>query len=81
MLLRLAIDFENPAETWWENGGRELWESVAEGFDTSNVVLEGSIARSWLAQAERIPGWSEGPDYAPHPIVIKTVDADEDVRS
>ena len=27
MLVRLAIDFENPTRAWWENGGQELWES------------------------------------------------------
>ncbi len=76
-MVRLAIDFENPAETWWENGGRDLWETIAEGFDTSDVLLEGSLARSWLEEAERIPGWSDGPKYAPHPIILKEVDQDE----
>jgi len=79
MLVRLAIDFENPAKIWWENGGRDLWDSIAEGFDNNDVVLEGSLAQSWLAEAQRIPGWSDGPEYAPHPIVLKPVEADEDV--
>ena len=80
MLVRLAIDFEHPARgDWWENGGRELWEGAVEGFDTNAVVLEEPLARSWLAEAARIPGWDAGPDYAPHPIRLEPVDEDEAV--
>ena len=79
MLVKLAIDFENPARLWWAGGGRELWESLLESFDNSSVVVEESIATSWLAEAERIPGWRDGPDYAPTPILRKPIDEDEDV--
>lgn len=79
MLMRLAIDFENAARNWWAGGGQELWESIAEGFDNNDVVLEESLARSWLQRAERIEGWAEGPPYAPNPVRLKSVDADEDV--
>ena len=78
-VLRLAIDFENPARTWWERGGRDLWESIAESFDSGSVVLEDSVARSWVREAEKIPGWADGPEYAPHPVVVREVDEDEDV--
>ena len=77
--MRLAIDFENPAETWWESGGRDLWESIAEGFDNNDVVLEESLARSWLEQAAQIPGWDAGPEYAPHPVLLRELDPDEEV--
>ena len=60
-------------------GGRALWETLLEDFDSSNVVVEESIARSWLAEAARIPGWDGGPDYAPHPILLKPLDEDEEV--
>ena len=79
MLVKLAIDFENPAKLWWESGGRALWESLLESFDNSSVVVEESIARSWLIEAERIPGWTGGPEYAPTPILLKPIDEDEDV--
>ena len=79
MLVRLAIDFENAARSWWDGGGRDLWESIVEGFDNNDVVLEESLARSWLEEAARLPGWGDGPDYAPHPIVLRDVDEDEDV--
>ncbi|MEE8314506.1 MAG: hypothetical protein V3R91_09295 [Myxococcota bacterium] len=80
MLVRLAIDFENPVKAWWENGGRELWEGLREGFEDNSVVLEESVAASWIAEAERVDGWRDGPDYAPHPITINPVADDEDVR-
>jgi len=33
--------------------------------------------RTWLLQAEQIPGWHDGPDYAPHPVVMRPLEADE----
>lgn len=76
-MLRLSVDFEFPSRTWWEKGGRELWEGIAEGFDGSSVVLDDHLAESWLSQARRIPGWSDGPEYAPHPIAVVPVAEDE----
>jgi hypothetical protein len=77
MMVRLAIDFENPSKMWWTSGGRALWESIVEGFDNSDVVLEESLARSWLAEATRLPGWNDGPEYAPHPVRLEEVDEDD----
>ena len=77
MLVRLAVDFENPAEDWWENGGRDLWEGIAEAADAPSVVLDAALAESWLVEAARLPGWEGGPDYAPHPIVLREFDPDE----
>lgn len=79
MLVRLAIDYEHPGRRWWESGGRDLWEAVLESPDGKDVVLDEALAASWLAQAATIEGWDDGPDYAPHPIVLHTVDEDEDV--
>lgn len=77
-MLRLAIDFENESPAWWKGGGSDLWEALTEGFDGNDVVVEESIAESWLAQAAKIPGWDGGPEYAPHPICRKSIDEDED---
>lgn len=78
-MVRLAIDFENPCREWWENGGRELWDGLLEGFEENDVVLDESLAQSVLARAAAIPGWNDGPEYAPHPLIVKPVDEDEDV--
>ena len=79
VMVRLAIDFENESPTWWDGGGRDLWEALTEAFDNNDVVVEESIAASWLAQAAEIPGWEGGPEYAPHPICQKPIDEDEEV--
>ena len=79
MMIKLAIDFENPAREWWENGGQELWDSITEGFDNNDVAVDESIAQSWLAEAAKIPGWVGGPEFSPHPICLKEVDEDEEV--
>jgi len=76
-MVRLAVDFENPAREWWEEGGRELWESIAESPDAAKIAVDESIAKSWLEQAATIPGWEGGPDYAPHPVRMLEIDPDE----
>ena len=78
MLVRLSIDFENPCKEWWEAGGRELWEGLVEEPDASQVVVDQSLARSWLEQARAIPGWADGPEFAPHPICTRELAEDED---
>ena len=78
MFVRLAIDYENSSKLWWQSGGRELWESIAEAPDAPSIVVDESIADSWLAQAAQLPGWFDGPEYAPHPISKSPLDPDED---
>jgi hypothetical protein len=78
MLVRLAIDFENTAENWWDAGGRDLWEGLAEAPDASQVVVDAELARSWLAQASAIPGWDDGPEFAPHPVCQREFAGDEE---
>ncbi len=81
MLVRLAIDFENTCKDWWDAGGRELWEGVAEAPDASQVVVDAELARSWLEQARAIPGWDDGPEFAPNPVCQREVADDEDVSA
>ena len=78
-MVRLCIDFENPGSEWWRNGGRELWESVVEGFDNNDALLDRALAESWLAQAGRLPGWSGGPDHSPHPVRLVELNEDEEL--
>lgn len=78
-LVRLAIDFENTSREWWDAGGRELWEGIVGDSGESSVILEEHLAASWVAEAERIPGWSAGHEYAPHPIAVREVGEDEEL--
>ena len=75
---RLSVDFEHPSRTWWEHGGQELWDGITEDFDGSSVVLDEALVESWLEEARKIPGWDGGPEYAPHPIVVRPVEEDEE---
>jgi hypothetical protein len=74
---RLSVDFEHGSRTWWDSGGRELWDGIAEGFDGSSVTLDDDLAEAWLAEARKIAGWDDGSEYAPHPIRMTPVDEDE----
>ena len=76
-MVRLAIDFENEATEWWESGGRDMWESIVEGFDNNSALLDRSLAESWLTQAATLPAWNDGPEHAPHPVRLEEVDEDE----
>jgi hypothetical protein len=77
-MIRLSVDFEFPSREWWDAGGSELWDGLAEGFDGSSLLVDDDLAASWLAQAQAIPGWSAGPDYAPHPVRATPVDEDDE---
>ncbi len=77
-MVRLSIDFENASTMWWEQGGQELWDGITEGFDGNNVVVDDSLAKSWLETARTIPGWNDGPEYAPNPITVTEVDEFEE---
>ena len=77
-MVRLSIDFEFPSRAWWENGGQELWDGIAEGFDGSYVVLDANLAASWLTQARTIPGWDAGSEYSPHPVRLTQLEEDDE---
>jgi hypothetical protein len=76
-MVRLSVDFEFDSRTWWEGGGQELWEGITGGFDSNSVVVDEALAESWIAEAEKIPGWDDGHEFAPHPIVLVSVDEDD----
>jgi len=77
-MVRLSIDFEFPSRVWWERGGQELWDGLAEAFDGSNVVVDKSLAESWLQQASSIEGWDAGHEFAPHPVRLSALDEDDE---
>jgi hypothetical protein len=77
--MKLAIDFEHPSRLWWESGGQQLWDGLAEAFDGSSIVVDESLALSWVEEARKIPGWDAGPEWAPHPVRVSPLAEDEDV--
>ena len=78
-MVKLAVDFEFASRRWWEEGGQDLWEGLTDRTDESSVVVEASLADSWLLEAEKISGWDEGHEFAPHPIQRLEV-AEDDVQ-
>ncbi len=79
MLVRIAIDYEHPGRRWWENGGQELWEALLESPGANDVIVDESLAHSWVSQAAANEGWHDGSEYAPHPLTVQPVDGDADV--
>jgi hypothetical protein len=75
-MMKLVIDFEHTSRRWWDAGGKALWDAITDEPGAGKVVVDEDLAASWIAQAEAIPGWNDGPEYAPHPIAL--VHADED---
>ena len=78
-MVKLRIDFEFPSRLWWESGGQDLWDGIAEGFDGSSVVVDESVAESWIAEAELIPGWDDGHEYAPHPVLMAPLEEEDEL--
>lgn len=76
-MVKLSVDFEHGSRTWWQAGGQELWEGLTGGFEESSVVVDDDVARSWLAEAAQLSGWSDGPAFAPHPIAAQTLAEDD----
>ena len=78
-MVRLSVDFEFASRSWWDQGGQDLWDGLTGGLDgdANSVTVDEHMAKSWLAQAEKIPGWNEGADYAPHPITVSAVEDDD----
>lgn len=76
-MVRLSVDFEHDSRQWWDSGGTELWEAITGGDGANAVVLDDSLAESWIAQARTVAGWDAGHEFAPHPIAMQAV-ADDD---
>lgn len=75
---RLVVDWENNADTWWEAAHES---DTAPAFaaewihSTPRTGLEVTKAqadefRGWAAS---LPGWSDGPAYARHPVLFQEV--------
>jgi hypothetical protein len=72
-------DFGN-AELWWESArerSHELDSPAAKNFIDSfddEVTLPANEADALLEWAARLPGYSDGPEYAPVPLIETELD-------
>jgi len=74
---KLAVDFEFASRTWWDEGGRDLWEAIAGESEAKSAIVDDDVARSWLTQAQSLPGWDDGHEFAPHPIALRDVEEED----
>jgi hypothetical protein len=67
----LAVDEENDGEDWW-TAAREA-EDCPEALRAlvHGDATEATAPRSALAWCEALPGWTGGPAYAPHPLLVR----------
>ncbi len=79
-MTRLQIDFEHTSREWWEAGGEDLWLALVGDSGENHVVVDDDLASSWLREAEKLPGWSAGHEFAPHPIAASALaEGEEDL--
>lgn len=77
---RFVVDWENTGETadgqnWWDEARartdtpRELIDLMTA--EDSEAIVPLPRAEEVAAWCESIPGWDNGPEYAPHPLIIE----------
>jgi hypothetical protein len=67
MRLTATVDYENNAETWWE-AIRVQEPKIAKRFERADRVR---LTMNEYRRLEALPGWSDGPHYAKHPLIVK----------
>lgn len=62
-LINISIDSEHNCETWWDNGGLELWQSFTRHFFCCvlGILVDKDSAESFQKDAAEIPGWDDEP--------------------
>ena len=76
----IRVDYENNAEAWWiaaatdEDAPGAFGPMLADNTDELTVSDEdAALIRAW---AERLPGWSDGPAYAPTALTFEPTTED-----
>jgi hypothetical protein len=75
----ILVDQENGAEEWWDAardaGATDVPDALipllCDDATDNEVTVDGEDAAAALAWAATLPGWSEGPAYAPHPLLTR----------
>lgn len=73
-LVALSADDENNAEAWWS-----ALDGEPHGLDLDALRRdEGVVAdAATLERLRGLPGWEGGPDYAPHPLLVEEISAED----
>jgi hypothetical protein len=74
MTKRIAVDYENNAEEWWnaaktdQNAPEAFAPLLADNAD--EVTVSDDEADEIIAWASGLPGWNDGPEYAPTALTV-----------
>jgi hypothetical protein len=75
----ISVDEECSAEEWWVAAGAsdstpvQIREWVARWLNCS-IRVPRETANEIMTWAASLPGWSDGPAHAPHPLIVRDVD-------
>lgn len=77
MFTTIVIDEENSGEAFWtaartapgpdDPAEREVWRQILAMDLSVYAEFPSDILAGVEAYAATLPGWADGPDYAPHP--------------
>jgi hypothetical protein len=72
----LLIDSENCAIVWWEiaRAKAHLFSpAIATWLNDweSEIEVTEDEAAEFLKIAQSLPGWNDGPDHAPNPVILE----------
>lgn len=72
--VEFAVDEENSGDEWWDAArdadAPDGLVDLIDGTDT-DATLSGEDAVAALAWCQSLPGWNGGPEYAPHPLIVR----------
>ncbi|HET9554325.1 MAG TPA: hypothetical protein VFP50_15290 [Anaeromyxobacteraceae bacterium] len=61
----VQVDEEYAAEEWWD-----ALRECPDGARIEAAIDAGSVTPAQLDVLRSLPGWSDGPVYAPHPLRV-----------
>ena len=74
----LAVDYENNTEEWWDavhadtapvtRAARDVLRAFDRADEVTTTRVVAAEIRLW---GETLPGWSDGPDHARDPFVVR----------
>ena len=68
--VKIMVDYENNAEEWWDNGGRELWREFGGSNNKDEIYLTERAAEEMERRAKLISGYCDGPYHAPTALIF-----------
>jgi hypothetical protein len=79
MTATLLVDPENTADEWWDALRRvvDTLERLVDPAGPELVEVDAALAPALKALFEQLPGWADGPAYAPTPVRLRGLGVDQ----